>query len=225
LQTGEKKGEKGGKEKVVDGRGVRAHTHTHIQRSRSTPPVSFESRSTLPPPTTLEWRDGVGLVDVEAYDKLHTVTPPNWPPPPLPPQTVTKRSMLTSKQQRFRRTGSQMVHSNDKRHYAYFIGRASGNDACAQRFPSRPLGGDWSLVEQVDSACVCFYSPPLFSPVFFWILLSSGSDVCAQRFPLRFLGGDWSLVEQVDFFFGILRFSVDDVCVTFLLPSSLRGGW
>ena len=97
------------------------------------------SRAKSAPPVKLVWKEGVGLVEENAFAQHFAPKKRNWPPPAYH-QPISKETKISMKQEQFARTGSVVTHSTDKRHYPVFARLENSSTTCAHRFPPRPLG-------------------------------------------------------------------------------------
>ena len=123
--------------------------------------MARDKRPTTAPQTlpVFEWKDGVGLVETATYEKLHSDATPDWPPR-QEPRVATKRQVVICKQQQLAKTGTIVAHSADRQHYPYFAQvstleyeqtQRASTPSQVQRFPVRPLGGDWNLIAQLET--------------------------------------------------------------------------
>ena len=123
--------------------------------------MARDKRPTTAPQTlpVFEWKDGVGLVEKATYEKLHSDATPDWPPR-QEPHVATKRQLVICKQQQLAKTGSSVAHSADRQHYPYFAQvstleheqtQRASTPSQVQRFPVRPLVGDWNSIGQLET--------------------------------------------------------------------------
>jgi len=141
------------------------------------------SRAKSAPPVKLVWKEGVGLVEENAFAQHFAPKKLNWPPPAYN-QPVSKETKISLKQEQFARTGSVVTHSTDKRRYPVFVRLANSTETCAHRFPPRPLGN--ALVTK----CLGVSQRLVYSAD------TTHRHSCSLPLPhLRYTGGEWQLVD------------------------------